>query len=632
MLCPKCNTEISDGMLFCPECGTKLEAPKPETPVAETPVVETPVVETPVAETPAPEAPKAAPVFDQPAFQLNTQGAEPEKPKKDPKKKKTIIRITALITALALIITGVLGFVFGDWGTYIGNFFNRMKPAEDYKADVELAALADPDAMNEIGAAKKAFMDYYRALKAGQQYSSADAGLKLLMGEDAQDFMEGLGQGLMLDEELVKLLQQLEELELRVDYGIAEEGMLAKIDLGLNGVNLATLDMLMDWTKGEVFMGLPGLVDGYAKVSAQDMGMEKEMLESYSKLMQISKDWVEKLPEPEKVEALIDRCITAGVNQITQVEKSEKTLSVGDVEQKVTVLTYELTEQDAIDVAKAVLKELEGDETVMELLEAYAYMTNELNGAYRDMLPEMEDVYPTVDPEEAMDAITEAINELEDYEPEDEGELKIDTFVNNKGQIIGRKFRFPEDLGEISYMTLQDGDKLAFQVFMDMEEEELEFTFEGEKKNDKLTGTGYLDHDGDEYIVVKLEDFDLNARTGKLRIELGKSLQKQLKDEMGAAAALAISGLALDFEIEADGFTMWLSLAKQQLLGLKLDYSMSNEKPEFKVPANATTDLEAWAATLDPQALLDNLEKAGISQEMLMALIGAIEEGGSSIL
>ena len=59
---------------------------------------------------------------------------------------------------------------------------------------------------------------------------------------------------------------------------------------------------------------------------------------------------------------------------------------------------------------------------------------------------------------------------------------------------------------------------------------------------------------------------------------------------------------------------------------------MSNEKPEFKVPANATTDLEAWAATLNPQALLDNLEKAGISQEMLMALIGAIEEGGSSIL
>lgn len=618
MLCPKCNTELTDGMLFCPECGTKVEPPKAE-----------PVVEAPKAE-PVVEAPRTEPVFAQPAFRLNTEGAEPEKKKLDPKKKKTVIRVTALITALALILTGVLGFVFGDWGAYIGDFFARMQKPENYKSDVEQAALTDPDAMSEIGAAKKALMDYYRLLKAGQQYNSAEVGLALLVGEDAQDLMDSLG-GLGLDADLMALLQQLEEIELRMDYSVTEVGMLGKLDLGLNGVNLASVDFLMDLTKGDMYMALPGLADGYAKLDGKELGLD-QVVQIYPATLELAKEFAEQLPETEAVEALIDRCFLAAMDQIQEVEKSNKELSVGDVTQTVTVLTYELTEQDAVDVALAVLKELEGDETVMELLEAYAYYTGELTALYQDIAPEMEDLYPAIDPEEAMDAITEVINELEDYEPETESKLKIDTYVNKKGQIIGRRFRLPEELGEISYVTLESGSKLAFQLLIDADGEEMEFTFEGEKKKDKLTGTGYLDVAGDEYLIVELDGFDLNARTGNIRIELGKSLQKQLKEELGSAAALGLSGLAIDMEIETDQVTLWFCLSKQQLLGLKLDYSMSNETVEFAAPENATTDIEKWAATLDPQALLDNLEKAGITQEMLQALLGAIEEGGTSIL
>ena len=619
MLCPKCNSELKEGMLFCPECGAKLEIPQAA-----------PAVEAAQAEPQAEAAQAETPVFDQPAFRLNMEGAAPEKKKMDPKKKKTVIRVTALITALALIITGVLGFVLGDWGAYLSDFFARMQSPEKYKTQVEQEALTDPDAMSEIGALKKAVMDYYRLLKAGQQYNSANVGMTLMLGDGAQELLDSLG-GLGLDEDLLALLQQLEELELRMDYSVTQEGMQGKLDLGLNGVNLASLDFLMDLVKGDMYMALPGLADGYAKVDGKELGLE-EMTQLYPELFALSQEWVELLPEEEAVEELIDRCFLAAMDEITEVEKANKTLSVGDVEQTVTVLTYELTEEDAANVALAVLKELEGDETVMALLEAYAYYTNELNSIYREITPDLADLYPTVDPEEAMDAITEAINELEEYEPESDETLKIDTYVNKKGQIVGRKFWFPEELGEISYVTLESGNKLAFRLLLDADGEEMEFSFEGTKKQDKLTGTGYLDIDGDEYLVVKLEGFDLNARTGKIRIELGKSLQKLVKEELGTAASLGLSGIALDIEIQTNEVTLWVCLSKQQLLGLKVDYSMSDRDVEIEVPANATTDLEKWVASLDPQALLDNLEKAGITEDMLQALLGALDDTGTSIL
>lgn len=32
MICPKCGTELRDGVLMCPICGTKQEVPPPQPP------------------------------------------------------------------------------------------------------------------------------------------------------------------------------------------------------------------------------------------------------------------------------------------------------------------------------------------------------------------------------------------------------------------------------------------------------------------------------------------------------------------------------------------------------------------------------------------------------------------------
>ena len=68
MFCTNCGERLEDGMLFCPNCGTKIiweepkaEEPKAEEPKAEEPKAEEPKVEEePKAEAPAYEAPRAA--------------------------------------------------------------------------------------------------------------------------------------------------------------------------------------------------------------------------------------------------------------------------------------------------------------------------------------------------------------------------------------------------------------------------------------------------------------------------------------------------------------------------------------------------------------------------------------------
>ena len=623
MFCPKCNGELTEGMLFCIHCGAKLESQPPvaeEIPQAEEPTVEIPQAEEPTVEIPQAEEPET-PVSEQAPFRLNLSGEEPEKPKMEPKKKKAIIRITALVTALALVLTGVVGFVFGDWGEYVGDFFSRMQSAEKYKGQVEQEALSDPDAMSEIGAAKKRLMNYYRALKEGKREGTADVGLTLMLGEGGKSLLSTLGTlGMDLDEDVLALLQQIDEIEVRLNGGMVEDSLRTGLNLGLNGTELIAMDALLDLQKGELFMGLPGLSDQYLKMTAKDMGLSVQDFQALASTLEMSTEWTELLPEADKVEELIDRCITAAMDEITEVEKANKELSIGDIKQTVTVLTYELGEEDAVNVALAVLKELEGDQTVQQLLEACSQLFNDMNEAMG------EETYPVIDPEEAMDAISDAIAELEDYEPESEGELKIDTYVNKKGQIIGRSFRLPEEAGKITYMTLEQGKKLGFRMVADIDGEKLEFEFTGEKKKDLVTGTGFLDYNGEEMFVLKLKGYDLNAGTGTIRLELGKSLQKQLDEQIGMAASLISSEIALEVKISTNEVTLWLLVANEEFLGLSLDYSYSDQAVDITAPKNVATDPNQWAASLDPQALLDALEKAGISEDMLEALVGTLAE------
>ena len=89
MFCTNCGERLEDGMLFCPNCGTKIiwEEPKAEEPKAEEVKIEEPKVEEVMAEEPKAEEPKVEEVM---AEELKAEVAEAEAVKVEEPKAEAV--------------------------------------------------------------------------------------------------------------------------------------------------------------------------------------------------------------------------------------------------------------------------------------------------------------------------------------------------------------------------------------------------------------------------------------------------------------------------------------------------------------------------------------------------------------
>lgn len=576
-------------------------------------------------ETPAAEETTAESIFNEKPFTLNLEGQIPEeepKKKRDPKKTKLIVRLVAGVTALAVLVVCLLGFFAWDWGDYVKDFFNRMKAPEDYMQLVEANALSDPQALSELALAKQIVMGYYAGLEQDADTGGVDIGVQLLVGNGLKDMTKTLsGLGIGLDEDLLELLQVLEQVELRIDTAIDNSDMQILLDAGINGEDIVGIQMVTDVENECIVLGIPGLTEETVQISLEEMELDPAMLAAIPEMMQISRNFVNELPSEQAVSQLLDRCIQAGVAEIDNVERENGTVSAGGVEQNVTVLTYKISEETFQNMILAIMKEAEGDETLMQILTAYETMTTDMNALVKSSgLEDMDVSYPVVKADEVMEQLSEAIDSYAEAEATDDTAMKIETYVNRKGQIIGRKLRVPEEDVSITYVRTIKGRNIGVLVEMDVDGEKL--TGEGSAiwKKNKLNGEITVEFDGEEMLIVKLQDVD--ATSGTLRIELGEGLQEELEDEVSMAAMV---DLAIEVTIQEKTTTVWLLMDNKQILGLGTNYD-TRQIEDIITPTGAMTDVYKWAETVDTDALMEKLEQVGITEDMINALADLLED------
>lgn len=634
MFCMKCGKPTEDGQTICPECAA-ASAPVQEQP-AQVPV-EVPE-EIPV------EAPAAEPVFAEPAeepaavpfeetttdftsqtsenlFDLNFSAEEEKKEKAiNPKQKKLVTMIVSGVLALAVVTVGLLGFLVWDWGDWFQNLFWKLKPAEEYKNNVEEKALTDEDSSSEIAVLRNGIVGVYGALvnSVNQEEGSADVTLDVEIGDELISMLE-MAVGSQLPEGM--------EIPNKASLTLSSSGNqdLSQMDMGisLNDVQLMQLRYIMDILNAEGYLGIlapEDMADGYLS-----MPLPEEL--TNSAYTEIVLDFVAELPSEEEFAQMVDKYIMLAFQQIQEVEKESNTIEAAGVKQNVTVLTYEISQETIVDIALAILEEAEDDETLYQLLQAFCQLMNEVSalqatpsdGYYGYYEPEYYDA------DDIFEQIPDLIAELEDMDADDEAIIVIETYVDSKGNIVGRQLEVEDADTTIAYYTAVKGNKIG--MLMEMESYGETVTLEGSgtvKKQSIVTGELALDVFGDEYAIIELDGFDIKKYTGTIRFKLGEDAVDMLEDELDGipvGSLLDIADIALEMTLNTNSVSVGIVNGKNSLVKISLSGAMKESgeasAPNKSVSIEDTEALEEWLSKVDMDLLADQLEKAGLPDEIV---------------
>ena len=126
-----------------------------------------------------------------------------------------------------------------------------------------------------------------------------------------------------------------------------------------------TIDMILDMDNGDCYMTIPELTKTYVALSMTDAGMDMSQLENAREMMA---EMVEKMPSEEKLNSCLLKYWAIVLANVEDVEKSTETVEVDGLEQKLNVITFTVTDENLVNIAIAILEDIQEDEELLEWL------------------------------------------------------------------------------------------------------------------------------------------------------------------------------------------------------------------------------------------------------------------------
>ena len=544
------------------------------------------------AQQPAYQAPVQRPApqpAQQPAFELNMP-AEGRKPKKK-SGGKIVLAVVALVLVAAIVLAAI------NWNS-ITRFLNRnfAEPVVylQYVEKENAAVLA-----NDITAAYDSAMAMYYP-----EGSSVDGVITLEAGDQLMTILStALAQtGMNMD------LTWVDSISLAPSVEIYENTMQVELGVGLNNTSVATVSAVWDMESQTVLVGIPELHSTFVEMDAADVfGQEAATIaQTMAMSRQISAAFMEAMPEGAQLESLINKYLGIIIDQLSEAEKANETVKAGGLEQDLLVITVELSQKDILNMLSAVLEEAKDDETIEEILDAFGDAMGEMG-----------------QPVDLYDAFSEAMdNGLENLEYMiDEAEkgtfLTIETFLDNQDTIVGRAFTVEMEGEELEahYITVTEDGKFAF----DAQAATLAVTGKGTVKDGKRSGSYTLSVEGTDYVTLELEDVaTADQLSGTFRLIPEAAIYEMMDVDASVSGVLDQMALALTFG--GDEIVVGLDMAGSNLFSFAISGESAKPRP-ISLPQGVSVDDDEggmkWISELDVDAVISNLEKAGVPSQYM---------------
>lgn len=623
MFCVNCGKPIEDGKTMCEACAAAQSMPYNP---AEEPAYQPPYQ--PSYE--PPYQPVAEP--QQPTFELNNP-VEPPKKGKKPKAPKTGKRFPVGLVVAATAVVGIAAAAVFCWDTISSFFVRSFGSPEDYMTHVE-----EKVAEENINSFTSAYGQMLNAMGGGEmEHTGVKGEMHLTFGEDLLDLIE-LGMtasGTDMD------LGWLSDIKMTVSSSIDGDLAEAEMGIGLGKTTIATINMILDMENGDCYMTVPELTGTYLALSMEDAGLDMSQFEDYQEMMS---DFVKMMPSEKKMNEILIKYWAIVLANVEDVEKSTETVEVDGLEQKLNVITFTVTDENLIDIAIAILEDIQDDEELLEcaigiyekMYPGYGYLE------YNEETGEYEEVFVEADHEEIiMEALDSALESLEEVKDELDGDVSINvtTYIDNSDKIMGRTIEVetPDDSYEAYYITVWEKNEFAFEAnIADM----IEITGSGSREKKLLSGEYEISVDGEHMLTLEVEDYDEKAAeegyiNGTFTLVPSDDVMEKIIDEMGATgmgAYLDFAKLALEVKLAntatSNDIALNIKMGGSTMFGISL-YAEYVEGDSIKVPSKTVdmNDQEAlmeWVMDMDFEQLISNLEDAGVSDMIVDALEGVI--------
>lgn len=604
MFCGRCGNPMDDNAMFCPNCGAAAEN---ETPVEEpaAPVEEAAgCVEneqaTAESDISAQEENQSFAESEYPAFDLNTEGEVVQS-------KKKISKVPFLIGGIVVVIAAVLLAVF-NWANVSGFFVRTFSSPEKLQTKVYENVVSRT--FDKLTVSEKA-----------QKDAAVDPAN---MGAETE-------VRLNIDEQLLSLIPTqgmdiswLSDIAIGYDVSVKDKMEKVAMDLILGDTTIVSADTIFNLESMEAFVSIPDLNDQaiYMDVSA----MFEDMYGSYMSLYDPEnlEMLAEIIPSQEVLERILTRYVGVVMSGFGDVEKSSEKVKVSGVSQKLHVLKATMDEDDLIEIAENLLKTLKKDDDIEDIILKVEEIS-EQEGLYDSFLEAMDD----------------ALESLEDVEPDDIGSFKITlvTYLNDANEIVGNTVKLSlSSLGmgmkyePISWVRVEQGKKFASELVISAGTESI--VFEGKGENGKTKNGEYvLSYDGNEILTVKLKDYISNDDqfAGTIRIAPSEDAMENIMDEADLSQSIidligtAEPALEIKFDSNTQGgsFSIALAVGSKNLIAISSNTKLTTPDdiviPENYVEITADSDGSEWLENMNPDfldTLMDRLIEAGVPAEL----------------
>lgn len=563
MFCKYCGQELKDDAVFCENCGKRVSTEQ----------------DAAVYQEPAPVYQEPAPVYqEEPVTEYQEPMPAYQEPVTEPPKKKgkgILVGIIIAVVALAVILAAA----FMLFKNQLSDVFVRFSSPEaqqlyTYKKLAEKTADSYGDAID----------------KTDEEQFSGKGELTVALGDSAKSLISAAG----ID------VSGIESVNLTYDANVSTDITSVDLALSYNGEALITADAVVDMKNHVMTLSVPELND-----KALKLDLSEYMAEMDEDLNINVSDIVSKLPDQGLFESLLEKYLEIALKELQGVTKEAADLTVGDITVKSNLLTTEFTEKMLGEVAVKVMEAVKEDKDIKQQFINLCELAGEDGEeSYKDFITSVEEGLESADVSELTDEVV----------------FTLKTWVDTSFDILA--VEVTADDGVLFIGSVENKEAVAAELSFESEgAESVKVTVDGTNKRNIYDGDIAVYLDGENMLNVACEGIDTEADSFVGKMTLTSSyIGEAMGNELASVAEITLEGKTEDSK---NIVVIGVGASSAQLGTLTLT-SEPHEFSASQLHTDTVDDAEAWAASINTEALMTKLTETGLMDIVSSVMMGSM--------